>query len=40
MTGLDPGATRNVDETLLATCAQFKVAPVVIAHDMLAGGGA
>jgi len=33
-TGLDPLATRNVDEMILATCAQFKVTSVVISHDM------
>jgi phospholipid/cholesterol/gamma-HCH transport system ATP-binding protein len=33
-TGLDPLATRNVDEMILATCEQFKVTSVVISHDM------
>jgi phospholipid/cholesterol/gamma-HCH transport system ATP-binding protein len=33
-TGLDPLATRNVDEMILATCDQFKVTSVVISHDM------
>jgi phospholipid/cholesterol/gamma-HCH transport system ATP-binding protein len=33
-TGLDPLATRNVDEMIMATCEQFKVTSVVISHDM------
>ncbi len=33
-TGLDPLATRNVDEMILATCDQFHVTSVVISHDM------
>lgn len=33
-TGLDPLATRNVDEMILATCDQFNVTSVVISHDM------
>lgn len=33
-TGLDPLATRNVDEMILATCEQFNVTSVVISHDM------
>lgn len=33
-TGLDPLATRNVDEMILAACARYKVTSVVISHDM------
>ncbi|MGE0548775.1 MAG: ABC transporter ATP-binding protein [Kofleriaceae bacterium] len=33
-TGLDPLATRNVDEMILATCERYKVTSVVISHDM------
>lgn len=33
-TGLDPLATRNVDEMIMATTEQFKVTSVVISHDM------
>ena len=33
-TGLDPLATRNVDEMILETCARYKVTSVVISHDM------
>ena len=33
-TGLDPIATRNVDEMILATCDRYKVTSVVISHDM------
>ncbi|HEY4057632.1 MAG TPA: ABC transporter ATP-binding protein [Kofleriaceae bacterium] len=33
-TGLDPLATRNVDEMILDTCARYKVTSVVISHDM------
>jgi phospholipid/cholesterol/gamma-HCH transport system ATP-binding protein len=33
-TGLDPLATRNVDEMIMATGEQFKVTSVVISHDM------
>ncbi len=33
-TGLDPLATRNVDEMILDACARYKVTSVVISHDM------
>ena len=33
-TGLDPLATRNVDEMVLATMERYKVTSVVISHDM------
>jgi phospholipid/cholesterol/gamma-HCH transport system ATP-binding protein len=33
-TGLDPIATRNVDEMILGTAARYKVTSVVISHDM------
>ena len=33
-TGLDPLATRNVDEMILAVVARYKVTSVVISHDM------
>jgi phospholipid/cholesterol/gamma-HCH transport system ATP-binding protein len=33
-TGLDPLATRNVDEMILETAARYKVTSVVISHDM------
>jgi phospholipid/cholesterol/gamma-HCH transport system ATP-binding protein len=33
-TGLDPLATRNVDEMILETCERYKVTSVVISHDM------
>jgi phospholipid/cholesterol/gamma-HCH transport system ATP-binding protein len=33
-TGLDPLATRNVDEMILDTCQRYKVTSVVISHDM------
>lgn len=33
-TGLDPLATRNVDEMILGTCARYNVTSVVISHDM------
>jgi phospholipid/cholesterol/gamma-HCH transport system ATP-binding protein len=33
-TGLDPLATRNVDEMILGTCERYKVTSVVISHDM------
>jgi phospholipid/cholesterol/gamma-HCH transport system ATP-binding protein len=33
-TGLDPLATRNVDEMILETCERVKVTSVVISHDM------
>src|SRR5262245_34456269 len=33
-TGLDPLATRNVDEMILDTCERYKVTSVVISHDM------
>jgi phospholipid/cholesterol/gamma-HCH transport system ATP-binding protein len=33
-TGLDPLATRNVDEMILETCQRYKVTSVVISHDM------
>jgi len=33
-TGLDPLATRNVDEMILETCSRVKVTSVVISHDM------
>ena len=33
-TGLDPLATRNVDEMILETCERDKVTSVVISHDM------
>jgi phospholipid/cholesterol/gamma-HCH transport system ATP-binding protein len=33
-TGLDPLATRNVDEMILATVERYKVTSVVISHDM------
>ncbi len=33
-TGLDPLATRNVDEMILSTCERYKVTSVVISHDM------
>jgi phospholipid/cholesterol/gamma-HCH transport system ATP-binding protein len=33
-TGLDPLATRNVDEMILETCDRYKVTSVVISHDM------
>jgi len=33
-TGLDPLATRNVDEMILAAAARYKVTSVVISHDM------
>src|SRR5262245_44210053 len=33
-TGLDPLATRNVDEMILATAERYNVTSVVISHDM------
>ncbi len=33
-TGLDPLATRNVDEMILDACQRYKVTSVVISHDM------
>lgn len=33
-TGLDPLATRNVDEMILSACDRYKVTSVVISHDM------
>lgn len=33
-TGLDPLATRNVDEMILDTCQRYNVTSVVISHDM------
>jgi len=33
-TGLDPLATRNVDEMILSTAARYNVTSVVISHDM------
>jgi len=43
-TGLDPLATRNVDEMLLDACERGKVTSVVISHGMAsvfrASGGA
>ncbi len=33
-TGLDPLATRNVDEMILSAAARYKVTSVVISHDM------
>src|SRR5262249_42227187 len=33
-TGLDPLATRNVDEMILETASRYKVTSVVISHDM------
>jgi phospholipid/cholesterol/gamma-HCH transport system ATP-binding protein len=33
-TGLDPLATRNVDEMILDACERYKVTSVVISHDM------
>jgi phospholipid/cholesterol/gamma-HCH transport system ATP-binding protein len=33
-TGLDPLATRNVDEMILSACERYKVTSVVISHDM------
>jgi phospholipid/cholesterol/gamma-HCH transport system ATP-binding protein len=33
-TGLDPLATRNVDDMILAAAARYKVTSVVISHDM------
>ena len=33
-TGLDPLATRNVDEMILSTAGRYKVTSVVISHDM------
>lgn len=33
-TGLDPLATRNVDEMILDACDRYKVTSVVISHDM------
>ena len=33
-TGLDPLATRNVDEMILSTVERYKVTSVVISHDM------
>jgi len=33
-TGLDPLATRNVDDMILAVCERYKVTSVVISHDM------
>jgi phospholipid/cholesterol/gamma-HCH transport system ATP-binding protein len=33
-TGLDPLATRNVDEMILSTMERYKVTSVVISHDM------
>ena len=34
MGGLDPLATRNVDEMILDACERYKVSSVVISHDM------
>jgi phospholipid/cholesterol/gamma-HCH transport system ATP-binding protein len=33
-TGLDPLATRNVDEMIIDACERYKVTSVVISHDM------
>lgn len=33
-TGLDPLATRNVDEMIIDACQRYKVTSVVISHDM------
>ena len=33
-TGLDPLATKNVDDMILDTCQRYKVTSVVISHDM------
>ena len=33
-TGLDPIATKNVDDMILEVCERYKVTSVVISHDM------